>query len=136
MSAKHTPTLDEEWSEYWTEGEKYLRLVNLPQRPKWFTHEIIYNVAGMAIEKLAMGFLMHKQELPEGHTLLDLLTALQDFINFPPSVIEEVKYMESFQKICAFGDGYERKPPNEEEWRRMQLTTNDVAHRLEVALAA
>lgn len=101
-----------EWELFWEEGLEYARLCGL--QVKHFTNEIRYNLAAMAIEKLSMGFLMRQHSLPDGHTLRDLMDALEAKTALPEALSSDIRQMDNFQQICAF-DTYTRTVPNDEE---------------------
>lgn len=105
-------SLTREWKDYWTQGEQYARLSHA--RSRMFTNEIRYNLAGMAIEKFVMGFLMRLNMLPEGHTLVDLIDSVERLANLPAVLCEKIRAMDRFQQICAF-DTYTRTVPDDEE---------------------
>lgn len=105
-------SLTREWKETWTQGEQYARLSHA--RSRMFTNEIRYNLAGMAIEKFVMGFLMRLNMLPEGHTLVDLIDSVERLANLPAALCEKIRAMDRFQQICAF-DTYTRTVPDDEE---------------------
>lgn len=102
----------ESWEEFWSEGIKYARLCDV--KVKHFTNEIRYNIAGMAVEKLVMGFLMHRHLMPDGHTLRDLMDALENELPSPGDLYPRIRQMDDFQQICAF-DTYTRTVPNDRE---------------------
>jgi hypothetical protein len=106
-----TPAL-EEWKTFWHEGESFAKLCT--SRAKTFTNEIRYNLAGMAVEKLVMGALMRRGTLPEGHTLRDLMDAVESAGLIAGPLCEHIRHMDDFQQICAF-DTYTRTVPNDEE---------------------
>jgi len=110
-------SLTREWKEYWTQGEQYGRLSRA--RSRAFTNEIRYNLAGMAIEKFVMGFLMRLNMLPEGHTLVDLMDAVERLAGLPAALCENIRSIDRFQQICAF-DTYTRTVPNDEEMRGIE----------------
>ncbi len=101
-----------EWEIFWEEGKTYSRLCGSKAKP--FTNEILYNIAGMAIEKLVMGYLMRRNKLPDGHTLRDLMDALEKEVQLPGTLGRDIRSMDDFQQICAF-DTYTRTVPNDEE---------------------
>jgi hypothetical protein len=121
-------SLTREWKDYWTQGEQYARLSHA--RSRMFTNEIRYNLAGMAIEKFVMGFLMRINQLPEGHTLVDLVDSVERLANLPAVLCENIRAMDRFQQICAF-DTYTRTVPNDEEMTGIEalvITLRDALH--------
>ncbi|WFB34549.1 hypothetical protein P3T73_10285 [Kiritimatiellota bacterium B12222] len=110
------PTGLTEWQIFWQDGQTYSKLC--ASKVKYFTNEIRYNIAGMAIEKLVMGFLMRRNQLPEGHTLRDLMDALEKETTLPQHLGHGIRLMDNFQQICAF-DTYTRTVPNDHEMANM-----------------
>ena len=102
----------EEWKTFWKEGETFAKLCT--SNARHFTNEIRYNLAGMAVEKLVMGILMSRGSLPEGHTLCDLMDAVEQAGLVEALLCEKIRRMDDFQQICAF-DTYTRTVPNDEE---------------------
>ncbi len=109
-----------DWRQYLKEGEQYLQtaLGAATRRPEVFTPEILYNLTGMAIEKLIMGFLMSRGDLAENHTMADLLRALGRHAEVPAELVQDLLYLDSFQEICDLAT-YRRRPPTPEESRRI-----------------
>ena len=101
-----------EWKTFWNEGETFAKLCT--SNARHFTNEIRYNLAGMAVEKLVMGILMSRGSLPEGHTLCDLMDAVEEVDLVAPPLCERIRRMDDFQQICAF-DTYTRTVPNDDE---------------------
>ena len=112
------PIID--WRNYLKDGEKYLQtaLGAAKRRSEVFTPEILYNIIGMAIEKLIMGFLMSRGDLAENHTMGDLLRALEKHTEVPANLSRDLLYLDSFQEICDI-DTYNRRPPTLEETKRI-----------------
>jgi len=109
-----------DWRQYLKEGEQYLKtaLGGADRRAEVFTPEILYNITGMAIEKLIMGFLMSRGDLAENHTMADLLRALEKHAEIPAALAQDLLFLDSFQEICDI-DTYKRRPPSPEETRRI-----------------
>ncbi len=119
----------EEWRAFWQEGESFAKLCT--SRAKPFTNEIRYNLAGMAVEKLVMGALMYKGALPDGHTLRDLMDAVENAGLLSGPLCEDIRHMDDFQQICAF-DTYTRTVPNDEEMKQIE----ELVSTLQAALQA
>jgi hypothetical protein len=104
------------WQEYRRDGEQFLRTALMARKKdkKHFTPEILYNLTGMAIEKLIMAYLMKNGDLADNHTMGDLLTALERHTGRQPELAEKLHYLDSFQEICAL-DSYAVKIPTQED---------------------
>ena len=116
-----------DWRNYLKDGEKYLQtaLGAAKRRSEVFTPEILYNITGMAIEKLIMGFLMNRGDLAENHTMGDLLHALERHIDVPTNLTQDLLYIDSFQEICDL-DTYNRRPPTPEEIKRILTIGQEI----------
>lgn len=124
-----------EWPAFLEEGRQFRRVMNgAERRPAVFTPEIVYNIAGMALEKMIMAYLMKHGALPDGHTLLELLAALQERLNLSPSLAADIAFMESFQEICGLEE-YQRSAPDPAALQRILRAVNTIADRIEDALA-
>ena len=108
------------WREYVREGEQYLDCaVNAAAKRRGvFTPVILYNLVGMAIEKFLMGFLMHHGALAENHTMIDILNSVERITGPQPEMLEEFRYIDSFQEICDL-DAYNTREPTPEEIPRI-----------------
>ena len=96
---------------------------HVQQRHQVFTAEILYNLVGMAIEKLIMALLMKSGNLPYNHTMHDLVESMEEFL--PGQLIhlaDELKALDGYQEICDI-DSYNITPP----------TMDEVAGMLELA---
>ena len=108
------------WREYVKEGEQYLKCaVNAAKmRRRAFTPVILYNLIGMAIEKFLMGFLMHNGALAENHTMIDILNSVEKITGPQPEMLEDFRYLDSFQEICDI-DAYNTREPTMAEIPRI-----------------
>ena len=104
------------WQEYRRDGEQFLHtaLMARKKNKKHFTPEILYNLTGMAIEKLIMAYLMKNGDLAENHTMGDLLAALERHTGSQPNLAEKFRYLDSFQEICDL-EAYSVKIPTQED---------------------
>ena len=108
------------WREYIKEGEQYLKCaVNASEkRREVFTPVILYNLIGMAIEKFLMGFLMHNGALAENHTMIDILNSVEKITGPQPQMLDDFRYLDSFQEICDI-DAYNTREPTMDEIPRI-----------------
>lgn len=105
------------WEQYLREGGQYLNTASraFAGRQQVFTAEILYNLIGMAIEKLVMGALMQYGHLPYNHTMRDLAEAMEE--HFPGRLAgmkDRLIALDAYQEICDLNT-YNRKPPTMEE---------------------
>ncbi|WP_373498793.1 hypothetical protein [Desulfococcus sp.] len=91
------------WQIFIDEGDRYLKTAmnGSRRRPRVFTPEILYNLIAMAIEKHAMGYLMYHHQLPDNHTLRDLMDALRKVGDLNEDLYGRVVDMDRFQEICS-----------------------------------
>jgi hypothetical protein len=106
----------DDWRKYHRDGEQFLRTALMAREKgrKHFTPEILYNLTGMAIEKFIMAYLMKNGDLADNHTMGDLLTALERHAGKQPELAEKLRYLDTFQEICAL-DSFSVKAPDQEE---------------------
>lgn len=114
------------WKPFLDEAEAFNRIaVKGPGRPAVFTPEILYNIIAMAIEKYVMAYLIHARNLPDNHTMADLVDGLRRVGNLDDDLAEELLFIDSFQEICSV-DNYNRTVPTDAEIRRMIGTCNRI----------
>ena len=104
------------WQEYRRNGEQFLHTALMARKKNktHFTPEILYNLTGMAIEKLIMAYLMKNGDLADNHTMGDLLAALERHAGRQPELAEKFHYLDSFQEICDL-EAYSVKIPTQED---------------------
>ena len=117
------------WQEFLSDGNAFLKTATAAyyQRKKTFTPEILYNIIAMAIEKFVMAAVMHSGDMPENHTMADLLRGLQkvypdDSMQFERDLLQ----FDQYQEICDL-DAFKIAPPCMQEIPAML----DLAHRLQ-----
>lgn len=101
------------WQEFLKEGEQFLAtaLNGYTKRRQVFTAEILYNLVGMAIEKLLMAVLMKSGNLPYNHTMHDLVEAMEEFLPGQlAGLADELKALDGYQEICDI-ESYSISPP-------------------------
>jgi hypothetical protein len=106
----------ENWQDYRRDGEQFLHTAVMAWKKNkhHFTPVILYNLTGMAIEKLIMAYLMKNGDLADNHTMGDLLTALERHAGHQPELAAKLHYLDSFQEICAL-DSFTVKTPTLED---------------------
>lgn len=124
-----------DWEVFLREGRQYRTLMKgASRRPAVFTPEIVYNIAGMALEKMIMGYLMKHGALPEGHTLVELLQALQGRMEVPATLQQDVLFMEGFQEICGMYEEYQRTAPDQNSLQRIVTAVDAISELIESEL--
>ena len=109
-------TPESDWQQFLDEGDRYLKTAagGAARRPGVFTPEILYNLVAMAIEKHIMGYLMYHRQLPDNHTLRDLMDALRKLGDLDEDLYGKVVDMDRFQEICSVFQ-YRREIPKAED---------------------
>jgi hypothetical protein len=89
--------------EFLKEGDAYLKTVrNSGKRPDVFNPEIVFNLVGMAIEKLMMATLMHSGCLPENHTFRDLAEAWRAAVGeMEPGRRRLLESLDAHNNLCS-----------------------------------
>ncbi len=116
------------WQEFLKEGNQFLATASngYTKRQQVFTSEILYNLVGMAIEKLIMALLMKSGNLPYNHTMHDLVESMEEFLPGELTALaEELKALDGFQEICDI-DSYTITPPTMAEVTRMLELAKEV----------
>ncbi len=90
------------WQIFYEEGLGYRETLNKAvSRPEIFTPVIMYNLASMAIEKLFMALLLFDKRMPDNHTLIDIIHAVEKKHTVSRELIDSLEYMDSLQQICT-----------------------------------
>lgn len=111
-----------EWRKYFRDGSQYAVTAEKGMKNmKKFTPEILFNIIAMAIEKYIMAVMLKKGNLPEGHTLTDLIHALGKITMINSSIKEDIKFMESFQEICSIDECKYVKPDKDAICRMLNV---------------
>ncbi len=113
------------WQGFLKEGNQFLVTATngYAKRQKVFTSEILYNLVGMAIEKLIMALLMKSGNLPYNHTMHDLVEAMEEFLPGQlTDLADQLRALDGYQEICEI-ESYTITPP----------TMDEVAGMLELA---
>ncbi|MFH1217878.1 MAG: hypothetical protein V1706_15400 [Pseudomonadota bacterium] len=100
-----------EWRKYFSEGDQFLALAgkgihNLEK----FSPETLYNVVAMGIEKHLMALFLYNNNLPEGHTLTNLLSYGEKYLTIDGDILRTLAFMDSLQEICSLDDTHRRTP--------------------------
>lgn len=116
------------WQEFLKEGNQFLSTASngYAKRQQVFTAEILYNLVGMAIEKLIMALLMKSGNLPYNHTMHDLVESMEEFLPGQlADLADELKALDGYQEICDV-ESYNITPPTMEEISRMLELAKEV----------
>ncbi len=110
----------QEWTRFTDEGAQFLATaVNaVRKRRKVFTPDILYNLIAMSMEKYIMGYLLYRKNLPDNHTLGDLMDALKRVDSIEDDLCDRIIRMDRFQEICCINT-YSRDIPEEKDIEEM-----------------
>jgi len=114
----------ESWVEFYHEGLAFSRTARgALSRPRVFTPEILQNIVAMAIEKYFMAICLKRGQLPDNHTMMDLLDAMKGKIVIPEETQKTLLYMDELQQICSVELFHIEKPNPEDVSRFMDALT-------------
>ena len=90
------------WQDFWNDGSRYLEIAAkaFPDK-RGFTPEIIYHMVGMGIENLFMAWLGQQKNLPENHTVRDLVRAAEKLEALPPELKRDLIRFDRFMGLCS-----------------------------------
>lgn len=93
------------WQVFYIEGLQLMQTaVSAFKRPEIFTPLIIYNITLIAIEKMYMGLLLFHGNMPYGHTIADIASAVKQAAGLDPLLEADLIRLDSMQQICSFDD--------------------------------
>ncbi len=101
------------WHTWLKDGDDYRKAVS-PKSTKRFGTDIRYNLISMSLESYIMAIMDFYKTLPENHTFLDLISALETVIPIDGILKKRILKYESIQSICSI-DKYSRTNPSEDE---------------------
>ena len=128
----HVEYRERTWQDFWNEGCRYLDVARraFPARPR-FTPEILYHLVGMGLENLFMAWLGQNRNLPENHTVRDLVRAAEKLEVLPPELRRDLIRFDRFMGLCSL-DPVPIPPPQAADVPLML----DIAERTRDFLAA
>jgi hypothetical protein len=119
-------TTGKSYKEFLKDGDGFLnRARKSILKQDIFTPEIIYNIAGMAIEKYIMAYLMYNGTLPDNHTFRDLLDGISRVKTPPENIVEILNFMDGFQDICSI-EKYKILIPTKEDVKKIIDAGNQI----------
>jgi hypothetical protein len=112
------------WTQFYRDGRAFERTARgAVHRPQVFTPEIIQNLVAMAIEKYFMAICLKRGQLPDNHTMTDLLDAMKGKMVIPDETQNTLLYMDQLQQICSVELFHIEKPKSEDVPRFMEALT-------------
>ena len=102
------------WETWLKQGDQYLKAGTPKSEKSRFGTEIRYNLLSMSMESYIMAILDFHNTLPDNHTFIDLLNALEVVIPVDKSLKDRILKYENIQRICSL-EKYHRNKPSEED---------------------
>lgn len=94
-----SPTEHNQWI---TEANGYFKAATGGlNRKNIFTNEILYNIISMSIEKYLMGFLVSRNQLPQCHTLSNMIQEVKELTPVTDYIVQKMNYFDKVQQICS-----------------------------------
>jgi hypothetical protein len=94
-----SPTEHNQWI---TEANGYFKAATGGlNRKEIFTNEILYNIISMSIEKYLMGFLVSRNQLPQCHTLSNMIQEVKALTPVSDYIVQKMNYFDKVQQICS-----------------------------------
>ncbi len=128
---------EKEWTRFTDEGAQFLKTARnaVRKRRKVFTPDILYNLIAMSIEKYIMGYLLYRKNLPDNHTLGDLMDALRRVDPVEDDLCDRIIRMDRFQEICCITT-YSREMPQVKDIEEMLTLGERIRDFVEVRMQA
>lgn len=102
------------WGKWLKEGDQYLKAATPKGKKSRFGTDIRYNLLSMSFEGYVMAILDYHQDLPDNHTFIDLMNALEKVIPVNKTLKQRILKYENIQSICSI-EKYSRRNPTEKE---------------------
>ena len=114
------------WKTWLKNGDQYLKAATPKGEKSRFGTDILYNLLAMSFEGYAMAILDYHGTLPDNHTFIDLVTALELVSPLEQSLKGRILKYEGLQTICSI-DKYLRTDPTEEEIHDLREAIKEVS---------
>jgi hypothetical protein len=90
------------WDDFWNEGCRYLEVAGRAWGARSvFTPEILYHMVGMGLEGMFMAWLGQAGNLPENHTVRDLVRAAEKLEKLPDGLKRDLVRFDRFMGLCS-----------------------------------
>lgn len=100
-----------DWQAHIAAGRQYLQTASKGRRrPAVFNNELIFQLAAMAIEKLAVGLSQYHRQMPVDHTLSGLVAELAEVCPLDRALVARIQKIEAMDDLCALTVEH-RQPP-------------------------
>jgi hypothetical protein len=102
------------WETWLKNGDQYLNAATPKKTTSRFCTDIRYNLLSMSLEGYVMAILDYHHTLPDNHTYVDLMNALEEVMPVDRALKERILRYETIQSICSV-EKYHREKPSEED---------------------
>lgn len=102
------------WKTWLQHGDQYLKAATPKGEKSRLGADIRYNVLSMSLEGYIMAMLDYNGCLPENHTYIDLINALDRVYPLDKDLRSRILRYENIQSICSI-EQYSRRAPSDEE---------------------
>ncbi|MBU1054005.1 MAG: hypothetical protein KKC46_09270 [Proteobacteria bacterium] len=102
------------WQTWLKNGDQYLKAATPKSKKSRFGAGIRYNLLSMSLEGYVMAILDYHHDLPQNHTYIDLIIALETVMPIDETLKKRILQYENIQSICSI-EKYHRRDPTEEE---------------------
>lgn len=106
-------------------NEFYKVAVGGVKKKKIFTNEILYNLISISIEKYFMGFLTSRNQLPQCHTLKNMINEVKSLVEVNETIVQKMYYFDDVQQICSLID-YHRKTISDHDINEMISVLGEI----------
>jgi hypothetical protein len=113
------------WQTWLVQGDQYFKAATPKKTVSRFATDIRYNLISMSLESYIMAILDFHNTLPDNHTYIDLMTALETVIPVDAELKKRILQYESIQSICSV-DKYHRINPTEEELLDLKKAIGEI----------
>jgi hypothetical protein len=116
-------------------NEFYKAAVGGVKKKKIFTNEILYNLVSISMEKYFMGFLTAKNQLPQCHTLKNMINEVKALVEVDEWIVQKMYYFDDVQQICSLIH-YHRKTISDADINEMISVLSAIKELVERNLTA
>lgn len=113
------------WKSFYAEAEAFSKAAVGAFEKKKFSHDTLYNIVCMSVEKYLVSYLMFKGEMPLNHTLSGLANEIKTKYPLTAGLEKDIYFIDTFQDICII-ESVKRKAPGQTEMQKMISTLTEI----------
>jgi hypothetical protein len=113
------------WQTWLKNGYQYMKAATPEGKKSRFGTDIRYNLLAMSMEGYILAILDFHGTLPDNHTFIDLITALELIMPLDRNLKGRILKYEGLQTICAI-DKYSRTNPSEEDINDLREAVKEI----------